>query len=436
MGKSIKLTDNVNPHFYKVWNTKKPYIVCNGGRGSFKSSVISLKLLTMMKKHIQENHQANVICIRENASNLRDSVYRQIEMAMGWLGCTDEFQFRTSPLQIVHRRTGSTFYFYGANDPYKLKSNTVPNIIGVWYEEAANLKNAEVFDQANPTFLRHKSSYVEQVKVFYSYNPPRNSYHWINEWVEQKREDSDYFIDTSTYLDDKLGFTTEQQLRLINSYKQHDEEYYRWLYLGEVVGLGTNIYNMNNFHAIKSIDEVDPIRGILFSLDTGYEVSATAYLCLGITSSRQLVLLDTYYYDPTKHGIKKAASDFAIDLRKFEKKQEEKYGFTHYRRYADSATADFALDNEYMKDYGLRFKHVSKTNKFAMIGYVQNFLATGKFFYLAQPSSDIFIEEHKQYQWDEKSIETDNPRPIKVHDHTVDCLQYAILSERFTLGMK
>lgn len=366
MGKTIRLSDNVNPHFYKMWNTKKPYIIAKGGRGSFKSSVISLKLLTMMKREIAKNHQANVICIRENASNLRDSIYRQIEMAMGWLDCRDEFRFKTSPLAIIHKRTGSTFYFYGANDPYKLKSNTVPNVIAVWYEEAANMRTPEVFDQSNPTFIRHKSDYVDDVKVFYSYNPPRNAYAWINEWLEQCRKNDDYFIDTSTYLDDELGFTTPQQLKLIENYKKNDEEYYRWLYLGEVIGLGTNIYNMNLFKKTNEVPR-EQIKELVFSLDTGYEVSATAYLCLAITYDNEMALLDTYYYDPTKHSQKKAPSDLAQDLHEFEERNMAKYRISYVKRIADSATADFALDNEYQKRYNIYFEHAHKKRKDAMI---------------------------------------------------------------------
>ena len=434
MGKTIKLSDNVNPHFYKMWNTKKPYIIAKGGRGSFKSSVISLKLLTMMKKEIIQNHQANVVCIRENQSNLRDSVYRQIEMAMDWLDCRDEFQFKVNPLSIVHRRTGSAFYFYGANDPYKLKSNTVPNIIAVWYEEAANMRSPEVFDQSNPTFIRHKSDYVDDVKVFYSYNPPRNAYAWINEWIEQCYQNEDYFIDTSTYLDDELGFTTPQQLRLIENYKKNDEEYYRWLYLGEVVGLGTNIYNMKLFHATDNVPP-EQIKKLVFSCDTGYEVSATAYLCLAITYDNEVCLLDTYYYDPTKHSQKKAPSDLAKDLHEFEERNMQKYRIDYVQRLADSATADFALDNEFQKQYGIYFEHAHKKRKDAMIGYVQNFLATGRFFYLNTESNQIFLDEHKKYRWDENTMHDDIPKPIKEHDHTCDCLQYAILENRFDLNL-
>ncbi|KAA8802769.1 phage terminase large subunit, partial [Lactobacillus crispatus] len=77
---------------------------------------------------------------------------------------------------------------------------------------------------------------VDDVKVYFSYNPPRNPYEWINDWVTAREEEPEYFVDTSTYLDDELGFTTEQQLKLIESYKNNDYDYYRWLYLGEVIG--------------------------------------------------------------------------------------------------------------------------------------------------------------------------------------------------------
>ena len=214
MTKVVELSKQVNPHFYKMWVTKKPYIIAKGGRGSFKSSVISLRLVVNVLKQTQKNRKANVICVRENATYLRDSVYNQILWAMDLLHVSDEFRAYSSPLRIVHRRTGSTFYFYGADDPFKLKSNTVRDIIAVWFEEAANMKGPDVFDQAIPTFIRQKARYIDTVQVFFSYNPPRNPYDWVNEWVTDKENDPDYFIDTSTYLDDELGFTTEQQLKI------------------------------------------------------------------------------------------------------------------------------------------------------------------------------------------------------------------------------
>ena len=88
----VKLSEQINPHFYGMWNTEKPYIIAKGGRGSFKSSVISLRLVVNVLKQTQENRKANVICVRENATYLRDSVYNQILWAMDLLHVSDEFR--------------------------------------------------------------------------------------------------------------------------------------------------------------------------------------------------------------------------------------------------------------------------------------------------------------------------------------------------------
>ena len=44
---TIDIQKNVNPHFKSVWQSQKPYNVLKGGRNSFKSSVIVLKLVYM-----------------------------------------------------------------------------------------------------------------------------------------------------------------------------------------------------------------------------------------------------------------------------------------------------------------------------------------------------------------------------------------------------
>lgn len=426
----------VNPHFNKMWNTDKPYIVANGGRGSFKSSVISLKLVTMMKKYMQQGYKANIVCILANKSDLHDTVYNQIQWALNMLNMDNEFVAFKSPLTIRHKRSGSTFYFYGADNPYKLKSNIVDNVVAVWYEEAANMKSADVFDQANPTFIRQKPSYAKQVKVFYSYNPPKNPYDWINEWIDKVSNDGNYLIDTSDYRCDVHGFTSKQTLDLIEQYKKNDHDYYRWLYLGEVVGLGTNVYNMSLFHPLNELPDDDELLNIYFSVDSGHETSATTEGCYGVTERGHVILLDTYYYSPSGKVNKKAPSDLVEDLYSFEQRNIERWGLDPWKRSADSATADYALDNEYFKRYSVKWHHVAKTRKVAMIDHVQNLLAQGRFFYLDTEANEIFISEHKRYQWDEKTIKSDDPRVIKEHDHTCDQFQYFVLDNRRDLDLK
>lgn len=430
----IKMSKMINPHFYKVWNTDKPYIILNGGRGSFKSSVISLKLATMVKKQTQLNRQVNFILIRENASYLHDSVYKQMEWAFTQLDMYNEFLYFKSPMRIVHKRTGSTFYFYGGDDPMKLKSNIVGNVMAVWYEEAANFKGREVFDQANPTFIRQKPPFIDHVTVYYSYNPPKSPYDWVNEWVEEERKDPDCLVDTSTYLDDERGFTNKEQLKLIERYKKNDYDYYRWLYLGEVVGLGTNIYNMENFQAIDKLPDDDYITNVYYSVDTGHEVSATTCGAYGLTKKGNLILLDTYYYSPQGKSHKKPPSELSKDLKAFIDKVTEWIGKQPTRMTIDSAEG--ALDNQFYNDYGIHWHKVNKLKKVDMIDRVQDLLAQGRFYYLKRPENEIFIAEHQKYQWDENTLQSDDPKVIKEDDHTCDSFMYLCVDNERDFGLK
>ena len=430
---TVQLSKEINPHFYDMWTTDKPYIVCKGGRGSFKSSVISLKLVTTMMKYIQQGKIVNVICIRENQQYLRDSVYNQILWAMNILHVANEFQTRVSPMIIRHKLSGSTFYFYGANDPQKLKSNIVGNIVGVWFEEFSNLKNAEVFDQSVPTFIRQKPYFANQVKVYISYNPPRNPYAWVNEWVTQREVDDDYFIDTSTYLDDELGFTTDQQLKLINQYKKNDPDYYRWLYLGEAVGLGTNVYNMDLFKVVDKIPSDEYITDIFYGMDTGFMVSATACVACAFTNKYNVYVLDTFYYDPTKYERKLSASEQAERVHDFINQITNKYGVVPCNETIDSA--DGGIYTQYWQMYNVQWSKVHKLGEPEMIDRVQDLLAQGRMHVLKTPGNQVFLDEHKKYQWDPATVNSDHPRVIKEYDHSCDALKYGVLDNEQLLGL-
>ncbi|WP_218969791.1 phage terminase large subunit, partial [Streptococcus sp. HMSC034F02] len=146
---TFNVQKNVNPHFKPVWVSRLPYNVLKGGRNSFKSSVIALKLVYMMLRYIKAKETANVVVIRKVANTIRDSVFNKIWWALNLFGASDKFNKTVSPFKIIHKKTGSTFYFYGQDDFQKLKSNDIGNLIAVWYEEAAEFASREDFDQSN-----------------------------------------------------------------------------------------------------------------------------------------------------------------------------------------------------------------------------------------------------------------------------------------------
>lgn len=443
---TVNIQKEVNPHFKKVWTSNKPYNILKGGRNSFKSSVIALKLVFMMLLYITQGKKANVVVIRKVGNTIRDSVYNKIQWALSKFGMLNEFRWTVSPFKIVHKATGSTFYFYGQDDFQKLKSNDINNIIAVWYEEAAEFSSEEEFDQTNVTFMRQKHMLAKFVYFFWSYNPPRNPYHWINEWSDTMKGEEDYLVHESSYLDDELGFVTEQMLKDIERIKNNDYDYYRYIYLGEPVGLGTNVYNMNLFKPLDTIPDDDRVIALYFSMDTGHSVSATSCGFYGLTAKGKVIRLNTYYYSPAGQVRKKAPSELSKDVHEFITKtstQEYWKGARIQKRTIDSAEA--ALRNQYYKDYGQHWLPVTKKKKIDMIDYVHDLLAQGRFYYLKKPyetglkyadSNDVFIEEHKKYQFIENTLNSDDPKVVKEDDHTCDDFQYFCTANARELRLK
>lgn len=440
----INIQEEVNPAFESVWTSKKPYNILRGGRNSFKSSVIALKLVYMMMPYIQKGEKANIVVVRKVASTIRDSVYNKIQWAIGKFGFSvvsgndsGDFKATVAPFKITHNATGSTFYFYGLDQFEKLKSNDINDIIAVWYEESAEFESVEEFDQTNVTFMRQVHEMAPHVKFFWSYNPPRNAYHFINEWSDSLIGESNYLVHHSSYKDDELGFVTEQMIDDINRIKNNDYDYYRYLYLGEPVGLGTEVYNMNLFKPLKELPSDDRIVALYYSIDGGHSVSATTFGCYGLTAKRNVILLNTYYYNPSGRVNKKPPSELAKDLNTFITKtstQEQWRGARIMNRTIDSAEA--SIRNQYYADYGQHLSPVAKKKKIDMIDYPTNLLAQGRFFYLEKPysigmehadSNDIFIEEHRKFSWNEKTLNSDSPQVIEKDDHTCDQFIYLCL---------
>lgn len=435
--KVIKIQQEINPHFKPVWQTKKPYNVLKGGRSSFKSSVIALLLVYMIIPYLLANKKANVVIIRKVANTIRDSVFLKIQWALTKFGLIDEFDCTVAPFKIKHRKTGSTFYFYGQDDFQKLKSNDINDLIAVWYEEAAEFNSQEDFDQTNATFIRQKHKDADIVRIFWSYNPPRNPYNWINEWTDNLENEQNYLVHRSSYLDDELGFVTDQMVEEINRIKENDYDYYRYLYLGEPVGLGMNVYNLDLFKGINELPQDERIVYLYYSADGGHSVSATTCICVGLTNKGNVILIDTYYYSPQGKVVKKAPSDLSADLNEFIKRTSSDDRLANAiirKRTIDSAEA--AIRNQYYKDFGQRWNPVAKKKKIEMIDYVHALLAQGRFYYVKKQSNEIFIEEHKRYQFKEETILSDNPQVVKDDDHTCDAFQYFVIDNARDLNLK
>lgn len=136
--KETNIMDIINRNFYSFWLNERPNSILSGGRSSMKSSVISLKLVV----DFLEDDQGNVIALRKVGKYLSTSVYEQIKWAIYMLGVEGEFIFGKSPLRITHKRTKTAFYFYGVDDPMKLKSTTIAKgyVMALWFNISDHIK--------------------------------------------------------------------------------------------------------------------------------------------------------------------------------------------------------------------------------------------------------------------------------------------------------
>ena len=222
----------------------------------------------------------------------------------------------------------------------------------------------------------------------------------------------------------------------IERIKENDYDYYRYIYLGEPVGLGTNVYNMELFKEIDKVPDDERVIGQFFAVDSGHQQSATTCLHLVMTSADRVYLIDNYYYSPAGKTRKKAPSTLSKELHDYLEAKARRFPNAPILNMTIDS-AEGALRNQYYEDYGVRWHPVAKKKKIVMTEFVQSLLAEGRFFYLPTENNlKYFVEEHKKYQWDERSIMNDDPKVIKEDDHTCDALQYFVIDNARYLNLK
>ena len=108
---------------YDIINHKYTHYWFKGGRGSTKSSFISLMIPILMII----NPTVNALVLRKVGNTLKDSVYNQILWAIDTLGLNALFKTTISPLSITYIPTKQQIFFRGSDEPLKIKSIKAKN---------------------------------------------------------------------------------------------------------------------------------------------------------------------------------------------------------------------------------------------------------------------------------------------------------------------
>ena len=122
------------------------------------------------------------MCWRPPGRALRDSVFSQLQWAIGELGLDAEFKSTVSPMEITYLPTGQKIFFRGADEPGKIKSIKPPfgYIGGLWFEELDQFHGEEAVRKIEQSAIRGG----DVAYVFKTFNPPRSAANWVNRYVK------------------------------------------------------------------------------------------------------------------------------------------------------------------------------------------------------------------------------------------------------------
>lgn len=453
----MKLSSQIAPSFFHTFKSHKTHQIYKGGRGSTKTSMISLKIVYNC---LNENN-CSVVVLRKHQNQLRKSVYKEIKRACTRLGLIENVHYisTVSPMEIKFLQNGNVIYFAGGDDFETVKGTIDENklIKIVWFEELTGWDNSEDIDQIVATFTRGNNDWF---MALYSYNPPKNKFSWINKWCESMKLRDDCLVSETDYRTVPEEWLGKMFIDEAKRMEKFDNKRYRWIYLGEVIGMEGLIYNPQMFEYVdKDYIEQNKLRILYldFSIDGGHQTSATTCGCFGYASDGYWYLLDTYYYSPNEKPKKKAPSELSKDIFNFEIAMIKKWKSGEDQETIDSAEG--ALRNQLYADYGKRFHPVNKgKSKEELIDYSQAFLAKGKFRVLLNSNNKIFKKENENYMWKDGTVEKGKPEPDKTEkefigeepyynswsndysyyyaDHTQDIFQYWVKDNLNKLGIK
>lgn len=234
----------------------------SGGRGSTKSSFCSLEVV----KWIEDHPDQHAVVLMKRKADLRDAAYAQIEWAIRVLGLEDEYDMPSSTLRITRRATGQKIIFRGCDNANKIKSIKVPfGYIGIaWYEEADQFSGMAEIRKVNQSLTRGGADCVR----LYSFNPPRSRMCWVNAEMDRRR-DAGLPVYASTYLDVPPEWLGPQFLADAEALRAEDEQAYRHEYLGEAVGMGTEVFDRVEFREVTD-DEVRACANRRYGQDFGW----------------------------------------------------------------------------------------------------------------------------------------------------------------------
>ena len=281
------IADTFHPIIRKIRRKEVREVVLRGGRGSTKSSVgTELPFELMMN-----NPNIHALALRQVANTLRDSIYAQFQwscdkQAENPMFVKENWDFKLSPLEITYKPTGQKIYFRGADDPGKIKSIKVPfGHIGILkFEEFDQFGGEEAVRKIEQSAIRGG----DEALIIKMFNPPINLNNWANRYAEEPKEGK--ITHSSTYLDVPPEWLGKPFIQEAEHLKSVNPDAYAHEYLGEPIGLGTEIFKFLEIREITD-EEIARQERIYQGQDWGWDPDPKAFIRLSYSHATETIML-------------------------------------------------------------------------------------------------------------------------------------------------
>lgn len=398
--------------------------ILTSGRAGTKSSAMAIMTDFLI---VSEPKTAAVI-MRKHHNKVSKTVYKECLRAIWRLGLKKQmFKITKNPMQITYKKNGNTIYFTGSDsiDDTKGMIDEENHIRLVVLDELT-----EFFDKGEgedeitnivATFVRGND---DGFRMMYLYNPPKNPKAPVNMWCQKMEQRPDCIHIHADYRDVPLKWLGKALLNEAESMKNADLKMYRWVWLGEAVGLDDLIYYM--FDKTKHVRKVpDNIKFTLYGIGVDYgQMNATTYQAFGLSMSGKCIQgLGEFYHSGRSSGHQKSPSEYAKEFRKFIEKLYDTYGKKPTYVFIDPSAKGLAEEIKRICP-GVMLRDADNTVALG-ISRVQKLLIYERLFLC--PDQKELENEMYLYEYDSDSIERGQEKPVKENDHGQDAVRYCVV---------
>ena len=291
------------------WNHEEYFIY--GGYGSGKSDTTALKLL---KLSFEESRI--ILVTRKVYATLQDSCYRLLKQVAARYQMDMFLEYKTSPLYIKNKITGSEFIFKGLDKSEKLKS--LPEVSVAWMEECSEFSYDDYMEIRGR--LRHPTQSIHRLLTT---NPiSKSSWIYNHYFLNDRIDKSKIFIHHSTC--DDNPFLPQSYIDNLDELQYTDPILYRIARQGEFGTDGVRVLqNVEQWEHEKVNEAINKIYDPLMvaGMDFGFSESYNALMRCAVDHEEKILYI---YYEYYKRGMTDVQT--VEDIRDFEETGELIYG--------------------------------------------------------------------------------------------------------------